>query len=191
MGVLMHGVDARSPCDVHGNDVRRSLTVSARLAMCLQPEFDQVSITVVDPVGGASPWAQDGELAIALDRLEHDLGEGPCLDSMRSAECVVAPQIRQDDRWPRYGRAAADLGVKSQVSAPLRWHDEAPLGALSMCSTTDDRVGLTAPLVAQVLAAQVASAVAALREIESLHKELARVTEKLASAYDQPSPRQA
>lgn len=159
--------------------------------MCLQPEFDQVSITVVDPAGGVSMWAQDGELAIALDRLQHDLGEGPCLDSMRSAECLVVPQIRHDDRWPRYGRAAADLGVKSQVSAPLRWHDEAPLGALNMYSTTDDHVGLTAPLVAQVLAAQVASALAGLREIETLHEELARVTEELARAYDQPSPRQA
>lgn len=187
----MHEVPTRTPHDLNRSDVRRSLTVSAKLAMCLEPEFDQVSITVVDPAGDASTWAQDGELASWLDRLQHDLGEGPCIDTALSAECVVAPDIRRDDRWPRYGRAAADLGVRSQVSAPLRWRDEPPVGALNMYSTTDGRVSLTAPLVAQVLAAQVSGVLAGLHEIETLHEELARVSEQLARTCQPPSARQA
>ena len=191
MSVHLHEVPPRTSYDLHRSDVRRSLTVSAKLAMCLQPEFDHVSITVVDPAGDASTWAQDGELASGLDRLQHDLGEGPCIDTALSAECIVAPDIRRDDRWLRYGSAAADLGLMSQVSAPLRWRDEPPVGALNMYSTTDGHVGLTAPLVAQVLAAQVAGVLAGLHEIETLHDELARVSEQLACTCDQPSARQA
>ena len=77
------------------------------------------------------------------------------------------------------------------MSAPLRWRDEAPVGALNMYSTTDGHVSLTAPLVAQVLAAQVAGVLAGLHEIESLHEELARVSEQLARTCEPPSARQA
>lgn len=191
MGVHTHGPAPRAPGDLHRSDVRRSLSVNAKLAMCLQPEFDQVSITVLDPTGGVSTWAQDGELASTFDRLQQDLYEGPCLDTTRDAECVVAAHIRHDGRWPRYGREAADLGLRSQVSAPLRWGDQPTLGALNMYSTTDGHVGLTAPLVAQVLAAQVASTLAGLYEIEALHEKLAQAAEQLARAYDPPSSRPA
>lgn len=188
----MHGVASRASCARRRSEVRRSLTVSAKLAMCLQPEFDHVSITVDDPDdGSATTWARDGTLATALDRLQRDLGEGPSLDTARSAECIVAPDIRRDDRWLHYGRAAAELGLRSQVSAPLRWREERPMGALNMYSTTDVRVGLTAPLVAQVLAGQVANALAGLHEIEALHEELARVTLALACTCEPPSARPA
>lgn len=192
MGIRTHGTAQRSSGELRRNEVRRSLTVSAKLAMCLQPEFDHVSITVDDPDGGgATSWAQDGALAGALDRLQRDLGEGPSLDAARSAACIAAHDVRHDPRWLRYGRAAADLGLRSQVSAPLRWRDEVPLGSLNMYSTTDDRVGLTAPLVAQVVAAQVANALAGLHEIEALHRDLARVTQALGRTREPPSARPA
>ena len=191
MGVHTHGAAPRFPGDLRRSDVRRSLSVSAKLAICPEPEFDQVSITVLDPTGGVSTWAQDGELASTLDRLQQDLYEGPCLDTTRTAECVVAAHIRHDGRWLRYGREAADLGLRSQVSAPLRWGDQPTLGALNMYSTTDGHVGLTAPLVAQVLAAQVASTLAGLYEIEALHEKLAQAAEELARAYEPPSARPA
>jgi GAF domain-containing protein len=171
MGIHADQVASRSSVDLHTIDARRTLLVNAKLAMCLQPEFDQVSISVVGPDGDVSTWAEDGELAGDLDRLQYDLGEGPCLDSIRSAGCIVAAHIQHADRWGCYVPAATRLGLRSQVSAPLLWRDE-PLGALNMYSTADGQVGLTAPLVAEVLAAQVASSLAGFREITHLHSAL-------------------
>jgi GAF domain-containing protein len=173
IGVRPHDARVRSPDDLRMSDARRSLTVSAKLAMCLQPEFDQASITVVDAAGAMSTWAQDGDLVTALDQLQYDVGEGPCLDSIRTGQCVLVPQLRTEDRWRRYVVGAAAMGVRSQVSAPLRTRGGEPVGALNLYSTTEAHLSLTAPLVAEVLAAQVASALAAFREIESLHGALA------------------
>jgi GAF domain-containing protein len=164
----MSVISARSPDDVRMVNAQRSLTVSAKLALCLQPEFDQVSIVVVGPAGDVATWAHDGDVVGALDRLQDELGEGPCLDSISTARCVLAPHLQQDDRWPAYAREAGRLGLRSQLSAPLRGDDGAMLGALNLYSTTDARLALTSPLVAEVIAAQVASALDDLWEIERL-----------------------
>ncbi len=172
MSVRTRVTSARTACDLRLSDTRRSLTVSAKLAMCLQPEFDQVSITVVDPAGGDSTWTTIGDLATELDRLQHDAGESPCLESIHSRRCVVAPHLRQEDRWPHYVRAAIALGLRSQVSAPLRLRGGDPMGALNLYSTTHSCLGLTAPLVGEVIAAQVADTLVGHRETEELHSAL-------------------
>ena len=154
-------------------DAQRSLTVNARMLLCLLPDFDQVSITVVDDAGGVSTLAQAGDLVTDLDQLQYGLGEGPSIDSLRAAYPVVAAHIQRDDRWRRYVPAASELGLRSQVATPLRWQDDKPLGALNMYSTTHARVGFSAPVVAEVMAAQIVSALVGLRELEHLHRALA------------------
>ena len=150
------------------------MTVNARMLLCLLPDFDQVSITVVDDdTGDISTLAQAGDLVTDLDQLQYGLGEGPCIDSVRDANPVVAARIQRDERWERYVPAASDLGLRSQVATPLLWHDDKPLGVLNMYSTTHADVGFSAPVVAEVMAAQIVSALAGLREVEHLHRELA------------------
>lgn len=149
------------------------MTVNARMLLCLLPEFDQVSITVVDDAGGISTLARAGDLVTDLDQLQYGLGEGPCIDSARNAYPVVAANIQQDDRWQRYVPAATELGLRSQVATPLTWKDNRSLGVLNMYSTTHAQVGFSAPVVAEVMAAQIVSALAGVREIEHLHRELA------------------
>lgn len=172
MSVRPHETASRSAGDLRLSDTRRSLTVSAKLAMCLQPEFDQVSITVVDRAGAGSTWTTIGELVTELDRLQHDAGEGPGPDSIRSRRCVVAPHLRLEDRWPHYVRAAVALGLRSQVSAPLPSRGGDPVGALNLYSTTHACLGLTAPLVGEVIAAQVADTLVRHGETEELRRAL-------------------
>lgn len=162
--------------ELEPRDAQRSLTVNARMLMCLLPDFDQVSITVVDDTGDISTLAQAGDLVTDLDQLQYGLGEGPSIDSLRNAYPVVAAHIQRDDRWRRYVPAASDLGLRSQVATPLRWRDDKPLGALNMYSTTHAQVGFSAPVVAEVMAAQIVNALAGLREIEHLHRALVNRT---------------
>lgn len=155
------------------DDVRPALIVNAEIVRCLLPEFDQVSITVVDSTGNAFTCAQAGGLAGDLDRLQYGLGEGPCIDSIQGDVRVVAPDIRRDDRWSRYVSSAAELGLRAQLAAPLRSRGDAPMGALNLYSTTRRDIPATAPLIAEALAAQVAGVLDTFREIENLHRALA------------------
>lgn len=169
-----HG--AQLSFDRDAGDTRRSLAVNAKILLCLLPEFDQVSITVLDDTGDVETWASDGDLVTDLDRLQRQLGEGPAIETLSRARTVVAPDIRRDDRWPRYVRAATQLGLRSQIAIPLRRRDDWLRGTLNTYSTTHAHIELSAPLVAQVVASQIVSVLASLREIERLDQALAERT---------------
>src|ERR687897_297323 len=57
--------------------------------------------TIGEVLGTETLAASDGQAA-RLDELQFDLGEGPCWDAMRSAQPVLAPDIRgaEKARWP-------------------------------------------------------------------------------------------
>lgn len=176
MSIGTHGVPSGVGFDSQMEDAQRSLDVNADMVRCLLPEFDQVSITVVDDTGGISTCAQAGDVVTDLDQLQYGMGEGPCVDSLRSAVPVAAPHIQRDERWRRYVSSAAELGLKSQLAAPVQWGEHKPMGALNMYSTTRDDIAPTASLIAQAIAAQIAAALANLRTIENLHNALATRT---------------
>jgi hypothetical protein len=72
--------------------------------------------------------ASDG-MARAAQDLETVLAEGPALEAARSGVPVMAAGTALLDRWPRYGPAAAELGVAAVMAAPLG-PPAARLGAL-------------------------------------------------------------
>lgn len=159
--------------NVAASDAQSSSSVSAEMVRSVLPDFDQVSLTVLDDAGALSTCAHAGDLAPDLDQLQYDLGEGPTITVLRDADTpVVAPFIRRDNRWQRYVSSAAGLGLRSQITTPL-WHEDNLLGALNMYSTTRTDVAATAPLMARAFAAQIAGTLASRREIENLHRALA------------------
>ena len=173
MSVDPRRVPAAADLDPPTEDTQRSLTVNAEMVRRLLPEFDQVSITLIDEAGGFFTCAQAGDTVRDLDRLQYDLGEGPCIDSLLAAEPVLAPRIERDERWRSYVSSATGLGLRSQIATPLMWREGSLLGALNMYSTTREDVAPTAPLIAQALAVQIAGALASLLEIENLHRAVA------------------
>jgi GAF domain-containing protein len=47
----------------------------------------------------------------------HD--EGPCLDSIEGDAMYLSPDVSVDGRWPKWGPAVADLGIRSAMSLRL------------------------------------------------------------------------
>lgn len=45
--------------------------------------------------------------------------EGPCLDAMETREPYLSPNTAEDQKYPRWGKAVADLGLLSALSVPL------------------------------------------------------------------------
>jgi GAF domain-containing protein len=72
-----------------------------------------------------------GELARDLDDSQYGRGHGPCLHAADRDEPVEITDMRTDDRWPDFGRAAVARGCLSSFSLPLPLH-EGVSGALNM-----------------------------------------------------------
>ncbi|WP_020659575.1 ANTAR domain-containing protein [Amycolatopsis benzoatilytica] len=103
----------------------------------LVPEADLVSITLLAPDGRFHTAAYTDPAAADLDRLQYELGEGPCHDAAQpdSAEFVECADLRAAPMWPDWAPAAAGDGWRSVLATALA--DEALTrfsGALNLYS---------------------------------------------------------
>jgi GAF domain-containing protein len=57
--------------------------------------------------------------AVILDHIEQDLGDGPCLEALRTFETVLLADVGNDVRWPRYSAALAAAGYRSVLGVPV------------------------------------------------------------------------
>lgn len=73
--------------------------------------------------------ASSNAMARAAHDLEMTLGEGPAVSAVARRALVRASGPGLAQRWPLYGTAVAELGVRAVVAAPLR-SDAGYLGAL-------------------------------------------------------------
>lgn len=67
--------------------------------------------------------------AAAADQIQYETGDGPCLHAVRHARPVRIDDTAVADRWPRFSRRAAELGIRSCYALPLVV-DGDPVGAL-------------------------------------------------------------
>lgn len=72
-------------------------------------------------------------LASAADEVQYQTGDGPCLYAMRHAHRVRIDDVSTNDRWPRFSRRAASLGIRSSLSLPLVADGET-VGAINLYS---------------------------------------------------------
>jgi GAF domain-containing protein len=106
--------------------------------------------------------AASGELAGRIDRVQYETGEGPCLDAARHYETVRCDDLRADDRWPRFGRQAAGLGVRSVLSFQLFAGGDS-FGALNLYAADPAAFGEDSESTGILLASHAALAMAAAR----------------------------
>jgi putative methionine-R-sulfoxide reductase with GAF domain len=99
----------------------RAMTLEevVRQALHALPAADGVGVTLMRPRGEVQTPAATCSLAAASDRLQYDIGEGPCLDAVRTGELVRVPDMAAETRWPRFAPRAAQLGVGSMLVLPL------------------------------------------------------------------------
>lgn len=70
-------------------------------------------------VGGSS------DRAIALDRIEHYAGPGPCMAALQTKSPVLLGDTRSDPRWPGYQKQLMDEGCFTSLGVPLELNEEA------------------------------------------------------------------
>jgi GAF domain-containing protein len=65
------------------------------------------------------------ERAIQLDRIEHEVGDGPCIAALRVKAPVLLPDVHTDPRWPVYQERLIAEGCLSVLGVPLKLGENA------------------------------------------------------------------
>lgn len=97
----------------------------------VQLEADHASITVVHSDRDLETIAPSSSTAEELDRLQYDLGEGPCYESSWPGQTLLSADLAEDARWPAWGSRAAALGVSSVLVTELTTQDGRRIGSLN------------------------------------------------------------
>lgn len=135
------------------------------------PPCDAASITLRRKRGSTETVAATGDLAMACDKLQYELDEGPCVDAVFDGEAYYIDDVATDDRWPTWGPAAAKAGVGSVLSVRMANDDEV-LGALNMYSTETHAYDSDAVDLALVFASHAATAISNARLVDGLQTAL-------------------
>ncbi|WP_181037544.1 GAF and ANTAR domain-containing protein [Arthrobacter sp. ZGTC412] len=99
--------------------VAHALTLITNAAVLSVEDAVGAGVSLIDTNGSRSSAASTGRIVVEADTLQYDLGQGPCLSAWASGHPVDIADVRTDLRWPEWGTAADDLGLRSCVSVPL------------------------------------------------------------------------
>jgi GAF domain-containing protein len=120
------------------------------------------------------------EVGQLVEELEVELREGPCTESMRNGEQILAPELAAvSDRYPRFAPRALDAGVKSIHALPMTLRGE-QLGALDLIALEPMALDAMQLGTAQMLADVTVSYLANSRAFA----ETSRLAEQLQQALD-------
>lgn len=89
-----------------------------QIACQLLPIDVEASITLLSG-DDATTVASTDDIAVKLDERQYENERGPCLDAAAAGERIRILDMRSESRWPRFGEAAAGMGVLSSLSIPL------------------------------------------------------------------------
>lgn len=164
-----------------GLSTRRLLGELVRRGARIVPGAEWCSITVMRSESLRTLAASHDE-ALEADEVQYDLGSGPCVDAVVRDHVFVTGRVRDDPRWPEYGRRVNEaLGVSSVLAQRLTLPDgNESVAALNVYSRTPDAFGALAMREGLLLATQCSLLVAA----HLAHDRAENLTRALASNRD-------
>jgi GAF domain-containing protein len=132
---------------------------------------DHVGITLAHSNGEMETKAATDDFVLQLDRIQYELGEGPCVHAMETSRVVVVENAKDDPRWPRFMKPAVELGLRAQMGLRL-YADSQTLGGLNMYSTTVDAIDPGVECLAQLFAEHASIALGRAQREDHLHNAI-------------------
>lgn len=93
---------------------------------------DYAGITLIRAGGKLTSLGQTDGIVTRCDALQHQLGEGPCVDAALQARHITATDLSTETRWPRWSKQAVGLGIYSILSATMYTSGQQRLGSLNL-----------------------------------------------------------
>lgn len=136
----MTGTDAGRLWRIHealsaGNgqaDPLGRIKLVCRVCVDLLPVAGAGVMLMAERVHQGTLWATDTTIQ-ALEELQNDAGEGPCIDAYTVGHPVLEPDMAGHGAqlWPRLARGVLEAGIQALYSFPLQL-DDTSLGALNL-----------------------------------------------------------
>lgn len=137
------------------------------------PRAEHVSVTIALSGGRYTTLASTSDLAVAVDARQYELGEGPCVEVAEGTSWFRSGNVASDPRWPAWGPAASEHGVRSVLAVRLVTPDAVTDGALNFYSCENGAfVDQEIVDLAQVYAVHATNALAAARHATGLQTAL-------------------
>lgn len=114
-------------------DREETLASITRCACDTIPGADFASVSVRYEDGHLETFAPTSEIITRADALQYSLREGPCYEAATQERTVSADDLSDDARWPRYGPAVVEMGLRSQLALEL-YDGPDSCGALNLYS---------------------------------------------------------
>ncbi|MDQ1106297.1 GAF and ANTAR domain-containing protein [Nocardioides zeae] len=149
---------------------------AVRAAVETIPSCTGAGLTMLHRDGTLETVAATDDAVLKGDRLQYELGEGPCVQAIRDDAVVHSADLAADDRWPRWvEQVVPDLGARSMLAVRL-WTRRDDIGALNLYSTEVGGFDHDERETALTLAAHTAVAIAASSDVDDLHAAMERRT---------------
>ena len=140
----------------------------SELAVQTAPNAQHAALSIVHRNGRISTEAATDDVGRAVDVIQYETQQGPCLDAIRKTGEFVTDDLTCESRWPDFSsRAAEETGVRSMMSFQL-FDDDATLGALNVYSARVAAFDDYAMEVGRALSAHGAVAMAAAKQDEKV-----------------------
>jgi GAF domain-containing protein len=150
--------------------LEETLDAIVRATVVSVPGFEHASVTVLQGDGSLETKAATGQLVWELDSLQYSIDEGPCVSAMRGKDepVVAVPDIRHEQRWPRYvPEALKRADLQAQMAVQLYVGDNT-VGGLNLYSTRTASIDPEAVQAAELFATHAALALTRARRESNL-----------------------
>ena len=128
------------------------------LAKATVPNCDAAGISLLID-GEPTTSAVTDRLAVEIDLVQYETGEGPCLAAIGEANVIRIDILESDSRFSRFAPGALDLDINSVLSLPLPAGDHV-VGALNLYSRVPNAFGASTEQAARPLADHAAQVLA-------------------------------
>ncbi len=133
---------------------------------------EHAGVTMILPrKAGLETLGQTDQLVWERDTLQHELHEGPCVDTAVEGRALRSGDLGCEERWPRWGPAAAAAGLHSILSIELHARGKR-MGALNLYGDHLKQFDEEDAALARMFAFHAGSALAVIRNEEGLRQAL-------------------
>ena len=114
-------------------------------------------------------------IALQADELQYHWREGPCVDAATEQQLVISDDPAEDARWPRWGPAISDLGIRSVAAVDLMTENRR-FGALNLYGHRHEQFADLDQDELRLFSQHVTASLAAAKAVDSLETALAQRT---------------
>lgn len=118
----------------HETGAADTMDLAVKLAVDVVPGAEDAGISLVRARHVVETPAYTSERGLEVDRIQYELGEGPCLSAIWGDEVVSSRDLAEETRWPGFGRRAAEeTGIRSMLCLRMFTSDNL-MGSLNFYS---------------------------------------------------------